>query len=143
MSDFRRFSMSRGRLAEVALLAAVIVIAVTVVVSSVRATREWLGVRRLGQTYTQLTGVQPSDAASPLTAQREEMLKRITTHRLIAPPPMQLTGVLGDSAIFNGGMMVKAGQSAGFRSPCKIRPLMHCDDSSTLYSVRLKRFSAS
>jgi hypothetical protein len=115
MIDVRQWSAANAtprRLLELALVGVAVVIGLGVVFAIVSVAREWSDVRRLTQTYAQLTGVEPS-TASPLTAQREEMLKRITTNRLIAPPPLQLTGVLGDTAIFNGGMTAKAGQAAG------------------------------
>ena len=102
----------QNKLVERALLVLAVVIVAAVIVAAVQAARDVVSVRRLGQTYTQLTGVQPS--TQPVgAAAREQMVKRISTNRLIAPPPMQLTGVLGDQAIFNGAMMVKAGQQAG------------------------------
>src|SRR4051794_36128377 len=115
MINVRQWSATRTtpqRLLELTLLGVAVAIGIGVVFAVVSAAREWSDVRRLSQTYAQLTGVEPS-AASPLAAQREEMIKRITSNRLIAPPPMQLSGVLGDAAIFNGGMTVKAGEMAG------------------------------
>lgn len=91
--------------------------------ASIQAVRERLAARRFSQTYTKLTGVQPTTAAA-LLAQREEMLKRISGHRLFTPPqqPFQLTGVLGDSAIFNGAQLVKVGQMAGEMKVLSIGP---------------------
>jgi hypothetical protein len=101
------------RLIELALIGLLVLVGLFVLMAAIQAKREWTSARELHQTYAQLTGVQPSMLAAQ-TAQREEMVKRISTHRLIAPPPsFQLTGVLGDGAIFNGGMIVKVGQSAG------------------------------
>ena len=121
MSDTKPFSRSPIRWIEPALVAFAGLIALAIVVASIQAAREYLSVRRLGQTYAQLTGVHPSTQASS-SAQRDEMIKRISTNRLIAPPPMQLTGVLGDQAIFNGAMMIKAGQSAGDMKVLSVGP---------------------
>ncbi len=102
-----------ARAGELALVGLLVVLGGAVLLNSIRAAREWFEVRRLTQTYSQLTGVGPETMASLAANQRDEIIKRISTNRLIAPPPMQLTGVLGDQAIFNGSMMLKVGQSAG------------------------------
>jgi hypothetical protein len=101
------------RFAEPALWALAGVVAIAVLMAAIAAARDWWMARRVAQTYVQLTGVDPA-ALAVRVAQREEMVKRISSNRLIAPKPnLQLTGVLGDSAIFNGGQLVKSGQSAG------------------------------
>lgn len=113
MIDVRRWSIPPVRLVEPASIALATVIGLAVLAAAIGAAMERAQVRRLNETYTQLTGVQPS-ASSARPSPRDEMVKRISSHRLIAPPPsFQLTGVLGDAAVFNGGMLVKAGQSAG------------------------------
>jgi hypothetical protein len=109
-------------LVEPALALLIVVMAIVVIVKLAHAGQEWLAARRLSQTYTELTGVKPEILAAQL-AQRDEMVKRISKHPLIAPPPQfQLTGVLGDAAIFNGGMLLKAGQSAGEMKILSIGP---------------------
>jgi hypothetical protein len=101
------------RFAEPALWALAGLVAIAILMAAIAAVRDWSMARRVSQTYVQLTGVDPA-ALAVRVAQREEMVKRISSNRLIAPPPnLQLTGVLGDSAIFNGGQLVKSGQSTG------------------------------
>ena len=118
-----RLNLSPARARQLGIIGLPVVLGGAVAFSAIRATQEWFEVRHLTQTYSQLTGVQPEEATKGLSAtQREEMIKRISTHRLIAPPPMQLTGVLGDQAIFNGSVMLKVGQSAGEMRILEIGP---------------------
>jgi hypothetical protein len=119
MIDLRQAASSR--VVDIATKAIAVVLAIVIVFSIVRAIRDVVEVRRLNQTYTQLTGVEPSKAAMATTA-RDEMVQRISKNRLIAPAEFQLTGVLGDQAIFNGGMLLKAGQSAGEMKILEIGP---------------------
>lgn len=113
MIRLERPAIAPLRLLDRLLAVGTILIVVVVATALVRAGREWLRIRHLTQAYTQLTGVKPSELADRI-AQREEMVKRMSSNRLIAPPPaFQLTGVLGDEAVFNGGTMLKVGQSAG------------------------------
>lgn len=100
------------RVVERALQISAGVVALALVASVAQAGWEWWAGRRLHRVYAELTGTKPTaTAASP----RDELIKRVSENRLIAPPepPMQLSGVLGDSAIFNGAQLVKVGQSAG------------------------------
>jgi len=112
MDNLKQWLSQPRRLAEPALIVPLVILGGAVAIASVKAVRERAEIQHLTQTYGQLTGVHPETMAGA-PSQRDEMVKRISSNRLIAPPPMQLTGVLGDQAIFNGSMMLKVGQSAG------------------------------
>lgn len=113
MIELKQWFARPTRFVEPALTGLAALAGLAVLITAVQAVRERAAVHRLSQTYTQLTGVPPS-SRSAQAPPRDEMVKRISTHRLIAPPPpFQLTGVLGDAAVFNGSMALKAGQSAG------------------------------
>ena len=112
MDNLKLWLSQPRRLAEPALVTLLVILGGAVAMASVKALRERAEIQHLTQTYAQLIGVQP-EAMAGISSQRDEMVKRISSNRLIAPAPMQLTGVLGDQAIFNGSMMLKVGQSAG------------------------------
>ncbi|GEM_PF-6016200 len=113
MIDLKQWFARPTRFVEGALTGLAILAGLFVLIAAVQVVRERSAVHRLSQAHTQLTGVAPSSRPTQ-TPPRDEMVKRISSHRLIAPPPQfQLTGVLGDTAIFNGAMALKAGQSAG------------------------------
>jgi hypothetical protein len=116
-----KWQMANGNSARLALLGICALIALLVVISVIQTARQWVEVRRLNRTYTQLTGIEPAKAA-PAAAARDEMVQRISRNRLIAPAEFQLTGVLGDQAIFNGGMVLKTGQSAGEMKILQVGP---------------------
>jgi hypothetical protein len=109
--NFKGWRIAPPRLAEGSLAVLAVVLTVAVAVAVVQAVSEHRAAGRLGQAYTQLTGVKPAaTAATP----RDAMVQRLATHRLIAiRQEYSLLGVLGDAAIFNGAMMLKVGQSAG------------------------------
>ncbi len=121
MIAFRWWLMPPVRFLEAALTLLVALVGLAVLVTSTQAAREQIAIRRLNDRYLQLTGVEPG-ATAALAAQRDEMVKRMSAHRLVAPPRAQLTGVLGDVAFFSDGRTMKAGQSLGDMKVLTIGP---------------------
>jgi hypothetical protein len=120
MLHFKGWRIAPARLAERALATSALLLTLVVALAVVQVMRERWVADRLSRAYTQLTGVKPA-AAAPTP--RDALVQRLASHRLIKRvETFRLCGVLGDAAIFNDSMMLKAGQSAGAMKVLTIGP---------------------